>query len=108
MNKSSPCCQSSLCRHLVKYSYLLGSLSILISASLFSTYLFAYPFRSNVCNGLVGTGSLSDSETYSDYGGLEQRCLNQVTARGYKSTTDLVNGGLLPADWTREDHVSGT
>jgi hypothetical protein len=91
---------------LIKYSYLVGSLSILVSASLFTTYLFAYPFRSNVCNGLVGPGSLSNSDDFFDYGGIESRCVHQVKNRGYKSTTVLVEGGLLPADWTAKKTIA--
>ena len=102
----APAIRSSFFRHLIKYSYLIGSLSILISSSLFTTYLFAYPFRSNVCNGLTGSGSLSDSNDYLDFQGVESRCIHQVTARGYKSTTKLVEGGLLPKDWAAETAVA--
>ena len=100
--EKAPCFQHTCTRHFVKYVYLLGSFSILISSALFTTYLFAYPFRSNVCNGLQGAGTLEQSVTYQDHGGIEQRCLNQVEARGYKSTNDLVLGGLLPEKWTHK------
>ena len=102
--RNKPACKNCCFRRTVKYSYMIGSLSILISAALFTTYLFAYPFRSNVCNGLVGSGTLSGDK---DEGNIADRCANQVTARGYKSTTDLVNGGLLPAAWTKKTTTNG-
>ena len=102
--KNKPACKNCCFRRTVKYSYMIGSLSILVSAALFTTYLFAYPFRSNVCNGLVGSGTLSGDK---DETGIAGRCVDQVTARGYKSTTELVNGGLLPAGWAKKTTTGG-
>lgn len=86
-------------RRVIKYSYLVGAISTLVCSLLLASYFFAYPFRSNVCNGLVGDGTLSGDK---EEAGIADRCKNQVTARGYKSTTLLVNGGLLPANWAKK------
>lgn len=92
MSSSSkpPAFQSSYCRRVVKLSYLLGSISIVITAALFATYLFAYPFRSNVCNG-IDTGA-------DDAAAL---CLSQQVDRGYIATSSLVKGKLLPAGFAK-------
>lgn len=99
MSENKPAIKNGCLRRTVKYSYLVGAISTLVCSLLLASYLFAYPFRSNVCNGLVGDGTLSGDK---DEAGIADRCKNQVTARGYKSTTLLVNGGLLPADWTKK------
>jgi len=92
MSSSSkpPAFQSSYCRRVVKLSYLLGSISIVITAALFATYLFAYPFRSNVCNGI--DNSADDAATL---------CLSQQVDRGYISTSHLVKGKLLPPGFAK-------
>lgn len=92
MSSSSkpPAFQSSYCRRVVKLSYLLGSISIVITAALFSTYLFAYPFRSNVCNGI---------DTSAD--DAAALCLSQQVDRGYIATSSLVKGKLLPAGFAK-------
>ncbi len=85
-----PAFQSSLCRRIVKLSYLIGSISIVITAALFTTYLFAYPFRSNVCNG-IDNGADNAAAL----------CLSQQTDRGYIATSTLVKGKLLPAGFAK-------
>ena len=99
MPENKPSLKNGCLRRTVKYSFLVGAISTLVCSLLLASYFFAYPFRSNVCNGLVGDDSLSGDK---DEAGIADRCKNQVTARGYKSTTLLVNGGLLPADWTKK------
>ncbi len=85
-----PAFQSSLCRRIVKLSYLIGSISIVITAALFTTYLFAYPFRSNVCNG-IDNGADNAAAL----------CLSQQTDRGYIATSTLVKAKLLPAGFAK-------
>ena len=92
MSSSSkpPAFQSSYCRRVVKLSYLLGSISIVITAALFATYLFAYPFRSNVCNGIDNSADNAPA-----------LCLSQQVDRGYIATSSLVKGKLLPAGFAK-------
>ena len=92
MSSSSkpPAFQSSYCRRAVKLSYLIGSISIVITSALFSTYLFAYPFRSNVCNGIDNSADNAAA-----------LCLSQQVDRGYIATSSLVKGKLLPADFAK-------
>lgn len=85
-----PAFQSSLCRRIVKLSYLVGSISIVITSALFTTYLFAYPFRSNVCNG-IDNGADNAAAL----------CLSQQTDRGYIATSTLVKAKLLPAGFAK-------
>jgi hypothetical protein len=89
-SQKPPAFQSSLCRRIVKLSYLIGSISIVITAALFTTYLFAYPFRSNVCNGI--DNSADDAAAL---------CLSQQVDRGYIATSTLVKGTLLPAGFAK-------
>ena len=88
--RKPPAFQSSLCRRLVKLSYLVGSISIVITAALFTTYLFAYPFRSNVCNGIDNGADNAPA-----------LCLSQQVDRGYKPTSTLVKAKLLPAGFAK-------
>lgn len=102
-----PACQNSCVRRTVKYSYMITSLTTVVVAALFTSYLFAYPFRSNVCNGLSGETTLSGDVDLADHGGIAARCKNQITARGYKDTNLLVSGGLLPASWAKNVAAAG-
>jgi len=85
-----PAFQGSLCRRVVKLSYLIGSISIIITSALFTTYLFAYPFRSNVCNGIDNGADTAAA-----------LCLSQQVDRGYKPTSTLVKGKLLPPGFAK-------
>lgn len=89
-DRKSPAFQGSLVRRVVKLSYLIGSISIVITSALFTTYLFAYPFRSNVCNG-IDTGADNAAAL----------CLSQQVDRGYISTNNLVKGKLLPPGFAK-------
>ena len=84
-SNKKPAFQASYCRRVVKLSYLVGSISIVVTSALFTTYLFAYPFRSNVCNGI--DNGADDAPAL---------CLSQQVDRGYKSTSSLVENELLP------------
>ena len=89
-DRKSPAFQGSLVRRVIKLSYLIGSISIVITSALFTTYLFAYPFRSNVCNG-IDNGADNAAAL----------CLSQQVDRGYISTNNLVKGKLLPPGFAK-------
>ncbi len=89
-DRKSPAFQGSLVRRVIKLSYLIGSISIVITSALFTTYLFAYPFRSNVCNG-IDNGADNAAAL----------CLSQQVDRGYISTSNLVKGKLLPPGFAK-------
>jgi len=89
-DRKSPAFQGSLVRRVIKLSYLIGSISIVITSALFTTYLFAYPFRSNVCNG-IDTGADNAAAL----------CLSQQVDRGYIATSTLVKGKLLPPGFAK-------
>lgn len=106
--ENPPVFKNSCLRRTIKLSYLVGSITTVVVSALLVSYLFAYPFRSNVCNGLSGEGTLSgDTKLVHEGKDFATRCAEQVTARGYKSTNDLVHGELLPPSWAKNVAAQG-
>jgi hypothetical protein len=70
-------------------SFFLSGVSIVFGGLFGSIYLLAYPYHSNPCDGLTNPNAKPSETT----------CPAQVVARGYKSTTLLVEQKLLPSSF---------
>ena len=70
-------------------AFFLSGVSAIFVGLFGSIYLLAYPYHSNPCDGLTDPNAKPSSTT----------CSAQVVARGYKSTTLLVEQKLLPSSF---------
>lgn len=75
-------------KKLFALAFLVGGLSIAITAILGSIYVRNYPFHSNPCDFPVG--DLTENQ---------ENCEAQITTRGYQDTVTLIKNGLLPKDF---------
>jgi len=77
---------SSWKRKCVKYSFVCGNIFFVFASLVFTIFLYSYTIHSDACDGVKITNVT---------------CTTQLVDEGYKGTQALVDGGLLPRNWTK-------
>ena len=78
--------ESSLYRKTVKWTFVCSNIFFVFASLVLTIYLYSYTVHSNACDG-------------QDITNLT--CTTQIVDEGYKGTQALVDGNLLPRNWTK-------